>query len=124
MIKIDKLSAEKLHKLLIAETGGTDGLRDESLLESALHAPYAEFGRKKLFPSVVEKAARLGIGLVQNHAFFDGNKRIGVLAFMTFLEVNGLPMNATDDEIVTLGLSLASGKTDYDGLLSWINKHI
>ncbi len=124
MIKIDKLSAEKLHELLIAETGGTVGLRDEGLLESALYAPDAEFGGKKLYPSIAEKAARLGIGLVKNHAFIDGNKRIGILALMTFLEVNGLPVNATDDEIVTIGLSLASGKTGYDDLLSWIRDHI
>ena len=68
-----------LHSELIRETGGVDGLRDEGLLDSALNAPFQGFGDTDTFPSLQQKGARLGYGLICNHAFVDGNKRIGAL---------------------------------------------
>ena len=93
------------------------------LLESALEACYATFDGQELFPTKEEKAARLCAGLVSNHAFVDGNKRIGVYVLLTFLEVNGIRLNVTDEELIEIGLSLAQGTMKYDDLLSWIKKH-
>lgn len=123
MIKFEKEKVLLLHQLLIEETGGENGVRDFGLLDSALEACYATFDGKELFPSKEEKAARLGAGLVSNHAFVDGNKRIGMYVMLTFLEVNGVKLDVTDDDIVTVGLSLAKGEMRYEELLTWIKKH-
>ena len=123
MIKFSDEKVLLLHKLLIEATGGTDGVRDIGLLDSALEAAYATFDGKELFPAKEEKAARLGVGLVSNHAFVDGNKRIGMYVMLSFLEVNGVYIEATNDEVVEVGLALASGGMKYDDLLDWIIKH-
>lgn len=96
MIKFSQDKVLLLHQLLIEQTGGEDGVRDFGLLDSALEACYATFDGKELFPSKEEKAARLGVGLVSNHAFVDGNKRIGMYVLLTFLEVNGITIDVTD----------------------------
>lgn len=123
MIKFSEEKVLLLHKLLVEQTGGSDGIRDLGLLDSALESAYATFGGKELFPSKEEKAARLGVGLVSNHAFVDGNKRIGMYVLLTFLEVNGIPLEVTDEEVVTVGLQLAEGKMRYKELLQWIKDH-
>lgn len=123
MIKITLDKAQALHSLLIAETGGTDGLRDRGLLESALEAAFATFAGIELFPSIEEKAARLGMSLISNHAFADGNKRIGMLIMLVFLKVNGAEMNLTDEDVVRAGLGAAAGEMDFYGMLEWIWEH-
>ena len=85
MIILSKEQVILLHAQLIAETGGAEGVRDEGLLESALYAPFQSFGDRDVYPSIQQKAARLGIGLTKNHAFVDGNKRIGAHAMLVFL---------------------------------------
>lgn len=112
-----------LHAQLLAETGGSDGLRDEGLLESALDAPYAGVAGEEFYPSVEAKAARLAFGLVANHPFVDGNKRIGVLAMLVLLDINGIAVLARDSELVELGLALAEGTTDTQSVLDWIRSH-
>ena len=124
MIKFGKEKVMLLHRLLIEETGGEDGIRDVGLLESALEAPYATFDGKELFPTKEEKAARLCTGLVSNHAFVDGNKRIGVYVLLTFLEVNGISLEATDEELIEIGLSLAKSEMKYEELLDWIKARV
>ena len=123
MIKFSKEKVMLLHKLLIEQTGGEDGIRDVGLLESALEACFATFDGVELFPSKEEKAARLCAGLVSNHAFVDGNKRIGIYVLLTFLEVNGITVEATDEELVEIGLALAKSEMNYDKLLQWIYNH-
>ncbi|MDD6994929.1 MAG: type II toxin-antitoxin system death-on-curing family toxin [Candidatus Borkfalkiaceae bacterium] len=123
MIKFSKEKVLLLHKMIMEQTGGLDGIRDFGLLESALESAYATFDNKELFPSKEEKAARIAVGLVSNHAFVDGNKRIGMYVLLTFLEVNGLPLEVTDDEVVEVGLKLAEGKMRYEELLQWIKEH-
>ena len=123
MINFDKEKVLLLHQLIIEETGGKEGLRDHDLLDSALNSAYQTFDGKELFPTKEEKAARLGYGLVSNHAFVDGNKRIGIYVMLTFLEVNGIKIEAQNDEIIEVGLSLAEGKMKYEQLLKWINEH-
>lgn len=123
MIKFSQEKVLLLHQLLIEQTGGDDGVRDFGLLDSALESAYASFDGQDLFPSKEEKAARLGVGLVSNHAFVDGNKRIGMYVLLTFLEVNGIYITATNEEIVAVGLALAEGKMKYEQLLQWIIDH-
>jgi len=120
-----KFSQEKvllLHQLITEETGGDPGLRDFGLLDSALESAYATFDGNDLYPTKEEKAARLGFALISNHAFVDGNKRIGMYIMLTFLEVNGLRARPTNEEIVRVGLGVASGEIKYDELLAWVRK--
>ncbi len=112
-----------LHDQLIDETGGAHGIRDEGLLESAVLTPMQTFEGTELFPSVEEKAARLGYGLVKNHAFVDGNKRIGAHAMLVFLAVNGIRIEYTQKELSDIILQVASGEKDYTDLLLWLRSH-
>lgn len=123
MIRISKEKVLLLHQLMAEATGGSVGVRDEGLLDSALENAYLTFGGKELYPSKEEKGARIGYSLISNHAFVDGNKRIGTYIMLTFLEMNGIRISCTDDEIVEMGLSVAEGKMDYEQLLQWVIDH-
>ncbi len=123
MIRFSTERVLLLHQLMIAQTGGSDGLRDLGLLESAVQSIYASYDGQELYPSKQEKGARLGYALIANHAFVDGNKRIGIYAMLTFLEVNGIRMNCTNAEVAELGLSVASGTMQYEDVLMWVNEH-
>lgn len=113
-----------LHTALIAQTGGIDGVRDEGLLDSAINAPFQTFAEQDLYPTVLEKAARLGFGLISNHPFLDGNKRIGAHAMLTFMGVNQINLCCTDEELISLILQVASGRLDYNGMLEWLKSHL
>ena len=123
MIKFDEEKVLLLHQLVIESTGGSYELRDIKLLDSALSSAFQTFDNKELFPTKEEKGAKLGVALVSDHAFVDGNKRIGLLVMLSFLEINGIHLKYTDDELIDLGLGLASDKVSYEELLSWINSH-
>ena len=123
MIKFSKDKVLLLHKLIAQETGGSIGVRDEGLLESALEAAFSGFGDQEFYPTKEEKGARLGYNLISNHAFVDGNKRIGMYVMLTFLEVNGIHMDCTNDDVSETGLAIASGKMDYEALLQWVKEH-
>lgn len=123
MIKFSKEKVLLLHQLIAEETGGSIGIRDEALLESALEGAFAGFGDKEFYPTKVEKGARLGYTLISNHAFVDGNKRIGMYVMLTFLEVNGIRMSCTNEEVAATGLAVAGGEMDYDQLLNWVKSH-
>ena len=73
--------------------------------------------------TIQAKAARLGFSLVNNHPFIDGNKRIGILTMIAFLEINGVEVSCTDEELIALGLGLADGTISNKALLSWIIAH-
>lgn len=123
MIKFSQEKVLLLHQLLIAETGGAPNVRDMALLNSALEGAFATFDGQELYPSKEEKAARLGFSLISNHAFVDGNKRIGMYVMLTFLEVNGIHMACTNEDVVYAGLSVAAGKMKYEALLDWVLTH-
>ena len=123
MIKFSKEKVLLLHRLIAEETGGSIGLRDEGLLESALEAAFSTFGGVELYPTKEEKGARLGYNLISNHAFVDGNKRIGIYVMLTFLEVNGIRLECTDAELVRVGLSVADGSMGYEELRDWVIEH-
>ena len=121
-----KFSREKvllLHQLISQETGGEVGLRDQALLDAALAAAFAGVADREFYPSKEEKAARLGFDLISNHAFLDGNKRIGMYVMLTFLEANGIGVEADNEEVASVGLAVASGAMKYEALLEWVRKH-
>ena len=120
MIKFSQEKVLLLHKIITEETGGDPNIRDFALLESALESAFQTFGGEELYPSKEEKGARLGYSLISNHAFVDGNKRIGMYVMMTFLEVNGIKIDPSVDDVARVGLAVASGEMKYDDLLEWI----
>ena len=100
------------------------GIRDEGLLETALENAFASFGGvEEFYPSKEEKGARLGYELISNHAFVDGNKRIGMYVMLTFLEVNGIRLECTNEEGAEVGLAVAAGQMKYEALLAWVREH-
>lgn len=123
MIKFSKEKVLLLHKFIAEETGGSIGVRDEALLESALEAAFAGVGDQEFYPTKEEKGARLGYTLISNRAFVDGNKRIGMYVMLTFLEVNGIHMDCTNEDVAHVGLSVADGSMKYEDLLKWIQGH-
>ena len=123
MIKFSKEKVLLLHQIMAEATGGSVGVRDEGLLDSALESAFAGFGDREFYPTKEEKGARLGYTLISNHAFVDGNKRIGVYIMLSFLEMNGIRLQCTDDELVDIGLSVASGTMKYEELLQWVLDH-
>lgn len=123
MIVLSQKQIIMLHSQLIKATGGTDGIRDYGLLESALTAPFHSFAEIDMFPSIQQKAARLCYGLVKNHAFIDGNKRIGAHAMLVFLALNKIELDYTQEELISIILNIASSKCDFNDLLDWIIEH-
>lgn len=123
MIRLTKEHVLLLHAQLIKATGGSSGIRDNGLLDSALESPFQSFDGEELYPSIQSKAARLCYGLVKNHAMIDGNKRIGVHTMLVFLTVNGYELEYTQKELSDLILDVADGKKEYENILSWILEH-
>lgn len=123
MIKFSQDKVLLLHQLIIAESGGSNEIRDIGLLDSALNNAFQTFDGNELYPTKEEKGAQIGFSLVSNHAFVDGNKRIGLLVMLSFLEINGIHLLYTDEELIELGLALADGTMKYEDLLAWINDH-
>lgn len=120
MMGITKEQVLGLHEMLIAQTGGDAALRDVGLLESALAAAFQTFDGVELYPTTFEKAVRLGFALISNHAFVDGNKRIGVLVMLTLLALNSISLDLTDADVVTIGLGVADGSMKYNALLAFL----
>lgn len=125
MKKISRDQVLMLHSMVIKQSGGIDGIRDNGLLDSALHTPFQSFDNEDLYPSIQGKAARLCYSIVNNHPFIDGNKRIGILVMLVFLEINNVIIQCQDKDIIDLGLGIASGKYDSTYIMEWIimNSH-
>ena len=124
MIRLTKQQVILLHKDVIAQSGGSPEIRDEGLLESALNAPFQTLSGMELYPTIVDKAARLGYSLIKNHAFVDGNKRIGVHAMLVFLALNDIEVEYEDAEFIQLVLDVAAGEISAEQLLAWLQAHI
>lgn len=120
MIRLSQEKVIVLHEIIIKETGGSPSIRDISLLNSAIESAFATFDGKELYPTSQEKGARLGFSLISNHAFVDGNKRIGMYVMLIFLEVNGIKIAPTNEEVARVGLAVAAGEMKYQELLEWI----
>ncbi len=114
----------RLHGLIIARSGGSDGLRDLGMLESALGQPRQTFGGEDLYPSLTSKAAALGFSLIMNHPFIDGNKRVGHAATEAVLMLNGFELAAEIDDAEAEILAVAAGQRTRDEFQAWIEKHV
>ncbi|WP_352404670.1 type II toxin-antitoxin system death-on-curing family toxin [Sporanaerobacter acetigenes] len=123
MKRLTKTQILKMYSLLIQKTGGSDGVKDEGLLDSALNLPFQSFDGEDIYKTIQPKAAKLGFSLINNHPFVDGNKRIGILAMLVFLEMNGIEIICTDEELIELGLGVADASISSKYLLSWIIDH-
>lgn len=123
MIKFSREKVLLLHQIISQATGGDSNLRDINLLDSALESAFLSFDGADLYPTKEEKAARLGYSLISNHAFVDGNKRIGMYVLLTFLETNGIKIRPSNDEVARVGLAVASGEMNYEDLLGWIREN-
>ena len=116
--------ALRLHALVIAESGGSAGLRDLGLLESALAQPRQTFGGDDLYPTLSAKASALGFSLINNHPFIDGNKRIGHAAMEALLMLNGYELSVDVDESEAEILAVASGRRTRDERQRWVEEHM
>ena len=113
-----------LHSLVTKKIGGIDGLRDRSVLESAVSAPLQSFGGTDLFPGDIDKIARIGFGLASNHAFLDGNKRIGAMVVQLLLKWNVFALQLREENLANLLISIASGPAKETDLRKCIKQHL
>jgi death-on-curing protein len=119
---LTRMVVDAIHNDQLREHGGLPGVRDENVLESALARPQQKWQYSDR-TDVPMLAAAYAFGLVQNHPYRDGNKRIGFLAMVTFLGVNGHDFSATEAEVVTNILALADGSASEEALADWIRQH-
>ena len=124
MIWIEAEDVILIHSRIIQATGGIDGLRDRASLEAALAAPLQSYAGQDFFPSDIEKIARLGYGLAANHAFIDGNKRIGAMMTQLLLKWNGYHLELQKGNLADIFIAIASGSAGEQDLLNWIRAHI
>ena len=112
-----------LYQQIIVQSGGSLGLRDEGLLESAVHRPQASFGGHDLYPDLFSKTAALGHSIVHNHPFIDGNKRIGYEAMRLMLRLNGFDMHASVDTAFDFVMGITAGKLTEQAIADWLKRH-
>lgn len=120
---LDTSQVIALHDELVCATGGSLGLHDAGLLESALAAPFVEFHGVEAHPGIARKAARLCWGIIENHPFVDGNKRTGVHVMLVLLALNGVELEHTQDDLVSLAVGAARGDIDANDITEWIQAH-
>lgn len=114
----------RLHELVVNRSGGSPGVRDRGLVDSAVYQPRAAFAGHEFHPTLPEKAAALGYSLAMNHAFVDGNKRIAHAALELFLVLNGHELDAGVDEQEAVFLRLAAGGMTKDEFTDWVRAHV
>ena len=124
MIWISAEDVILIHSRVIEGSGGLDGLRDRDGLEAAVSAPMQTFDGKELHPTDLEKIARLGFGLASNHAFVDGNKRIGAMMTQLLLKWNGYDLTLRSGELADMFIAIAAGTAKEKDLLDWIHRHL
>ena len=124
MIWISAEDVILIHSRVIQGSGGLDGLRDSAGLEAAIAAPMQTFDGQELYPSDVEKIARLGFGLASNHAFVDGNKRIGAMMTQLLLKWNGYDLALRSGELADMFIAIADGTAKEKDLLDWLSAHL
>ena len=112
-----------LHRAILEQSGGSTGLRDEELLESAVYRPQTSFGGQDLYPDLFTKAAALGHSLVGNHPFVDGNKRVGFEAMRLMLRMNGYDLHATVENKLDFVLEIAKGERNEQAIAEWLKRH-
>lgn len=123
MITLTKDQIISLHMAIYERYGGSYGMLNEGMLDSALQAPFQTFGGKELLPNTKDKIIRLAYGLIKNHSFRDGNKRIGALVLLILLELNGCHVNATNEEFADIIMGIAASEKDDEDLTNWVDEH-
>lgn len=124
MIWITAEDVVQIHSRVIRGSGGLDGLRDRDGLEAAVSAPMQTFGGQELYPTDIEKIARLGFGLASNHAFLDGNKRIGAMMTQLLLKWNGYQLELSPGDLADMFIAIADSSATEQDLLQWIYRHL
>jgi death-on-curing protein len=114
----------KLHERIIAQSGGSRGIRDHGAIEASIAQPQQTFEGRELYPSLTAKAAALGYFLVRNHPFIDGNKRVGHAALEVVLVLNGLELAASIDEQEQVILTIAVGNLSREDFTRWVEAHV
>jgi death on curing protein len=114
----------EVHRQVMVQSGGAEGLMHLPALESALAQPQMTFGGEELYPTLVDKAAALGYALIKNHPFLDGNKRTGHAAMEVFLVLNGYEIRATIDEQEHVILQVAASEIDREEFTAWLRTHV
>lgn len=112
-----------VHHKLIDQTGGSHGVRDINLVESAINRAFATFNGNDLYEMTVDKIAATTFGLVNNHGFIDGNKRVGIAVMLLLLKMNGYTLQYSQEELILMGISIADGSMDELAIKEWINQH-
>ena len=112
-----------LYQQIIQQSGGTVGLRDRGLLESAVYRPQASFGGQDLYPDLFSKAAALGHSIISNHPFVDGNKRVGFEAMRLMLRLNGCDLRALFEATYDFVIEIAKGKLTEQAIADWLKHH-
>ncbi|MDE7398100.1 MAG: type II toxin-antitoxin system death-on-curing family toxin [Oscillospiraceae bacterium] len=123
MIGLTERQALSVHEMMTKATGGSDGVRDIGLLQSAMECPFQAFDSKEVYPSILSKAAAMCRSIISNHPFVDGNKRTGIHIMLIFLEINGVLMDYTQKELIDLGFGIASGNLDVNAIFYWLSEH-
>jgi death-on-curing protein len=121
---LSALEVREIHEFAVQLYGGSTGLRDGGLLESALASPRQTMFDEELYPELAAKAAILLVGLVKNHPFVDGNKRTAFLATLRFLEVNGYTLAAAEDELFHLIQDIVSSQIEKEQVTQWFLAHL
>ena len=124
MTTLTKEQIIMLHEAIYERYGGSCGVLNEGMLDSALQAPFQTFGGEELFPDTKDKILRLAYGLIKNHSFRDGNKRIGALVLLVLLELNGWHVNATNEEFADIIMGIAASEKDDEDLKQWVESHV
>ena len=124
MIMLTRGQVLLLHKLIYDRFGGSYGVRDEGLLDSALAAPMQTYGGQDLYETDLDKIVHLAFGLIRNHPFADGNKRIGALALLVLLELNGNELKASNEEFYDAIYGVASGEMKEDEFREWVGSRV
>lgn len=117
MIVIEDVVA--LHRKSIIDFGGSHGIREVGLLESAIARPFQTFGGEDLYATIFEKAAALGESLIINHSFVDGNKRTGVLAMVSLLIEQGFYFTASSKDLYNFVISISTGSISFKEIVEW-----
>ena len=121
---IPKSTVLAIHEDQLKRHGGMPGVREEGLLESALAQPFASFDGNDLYPTVPEKAARYGFGIIKNHPFADGNKRTGTALIIAFLRGNGFAFKPRTEDFYRTIIAVADGTLSFKGLVAWIEEQL
>lgn len=123
MMIIDVDQLVMFHNKILKATGGSSGVRDKSILESALQRPFSTFDGIDLYDGAINKISVVTYSLIKNHGFVDGNKRIGVATMILLLRLNGISIKYTQEELIEIGVKTAEGTMKENDIYQWIQRH-